>query len=298
MRLESPGPRPGVGGSEKKKTKKWEDLKENEEKVTDDGQTFVEINDDEEMEGSSERTKPPSRKDSCGTLATPTPKKLFSPESKSKKISKDSGENEQNTSKKKPKKKRTKKQDKTTTPEEDKTEEGQKQTKKLDPDFSPPNLPGSSGRPPAVRKLALLNTEISELMEKLKSGPHKCVVDKVFFIIFIDWNLNLFLSCCHPVCNPYALKLRSKESAGSIATPLPGSLPFIDMFLLYLLIDVLFWDMYRLYILGCMPKYFRDIMIIKKYSFSSLLKARDVETTSYICIASTPLSYLYDGCQS
>ena len=188
MRLESPGPRPGVGGSEKtdksdkKKTKKWEDLKEHEEKVTDDGQRFVEINDDEEMEGSNSTTKPPSRKDSCGTLATPTPKRLFSPESKSNVP--EAGEKEQKTLKKL--KKKTKKQlQKTATPEEDKTkedetEEGNKKTKQLNPDFSPPNLPGPSGRPPAVRKLALLNTEISELMEKLKSGPHKGVVDQNF----------------------------------------------------------------------------------------------------------------------
>lgn len=145
-------------------------MKENEEKVTDDGQRFVEINDDEEMEASDGKTKSLSRKDSCGTLTTPTPKRLFSPKSKDPKISEVSGEKEQKVTKKRKKAKKH-------IDGENKTEvEEEKQTTPLDPSYSPPNVPGPSGRTPAVRKLALLNTEISELMEKLKSGPHKCVV--------------------------------------------------------------------------------------------------------------------------
>jgi len=107
-------------------------LKENEEKVTDDGQRYVEINDDEETEGSDGKTKSLSRKDSCGTLTTPTPKRLFSPKSKGPKISEVSGEKEQKVTKKRKKAKKH-------IDGENKTEvEEEKQTTPLDPSYSPP----------------------------------------------------------------------------------------------------------------------------------------------------------------
>lgn len=119
------------------KTKKWEDLKEDEEKCPDDGQRAVEVDDSQEEMVTVSRKKKKDKKVDSESLETPTPKKLFSPE-------KSQGKKTKNT----------------------------KNTPSKTPD-SPENVPASSGRSKAVRKLALLNSEISQIMDKLKPGPHE-----------------------------------------------------------------------------------------------------------------------------
>ena len=114
------------------KTKKWEDLKEDEEKCPDDEQRTVEVDDSQEEMVTVSKTKKKKKVES-ESLETPTPKKLFSPENSGGK--------------------------KTNPPSETRG--------------SPENLPASSGRTKAIRKLAMLNSEISQIMGKLQPGPHE-----------------------------------------------------------------------------------------------------------------------------
>lgn len=68
------------------------------------------------------------------------------------------------------------------------------------------------------------------------------------------------------VTHPYALKLRSQESAGSIGGTKPSSsyLPFKTI-TSFISLPVQFVTCIDLICWGCMPKYFGDIMIKSKF---------------------------------